>query len=197
MAQAVGNAALRVAAFQQSFYLGCLCRQAALKLSGKGAVNAAALVTALIKENYKVVGKVGIERLNKENAEAVVIPIRAEDLQKFSSLAKKFGVLYAAVEKTEGSRDAVHIISNTNYAAQLNAVLEEMSYPAFGKAKVGQGSKKEMSRVQPETPSRERGTGLTASNREDKPSVREHLAELKTVADGIKKQPQRSRGKAR
>ena len=176
---------------------GLQVAEAALKLSGKGAVNAAALVTALIKENYKVVGKVGIERLNKENAEAVVIPIRADDLQKFSSLAKKFGILYAVVEKNESRRDAVHIISNTNYAAQLNAVLEEMSYPAFGKAKAGQNSKKEPSRVQPETPSRERGTGLTASNREDKPSVREHLAELKTIADGMSKQPQRNRGKAR
>ena len=176
---------------------GLQVAEAALKLSGKGAVNAAALVTALIKENYKVVGKVGVERLSKENAEAVVIPIRAEDLQKFSSLAKKFGVLYAAVEKTEGGREAVHIISNTNYAAQLNAVLEEMNYPVYSKAKGGQNSKKEMPRVQPETPSRERGTGLTASMPEDKPSVREQLAELKTVADGIKKQPQRSRGKAR
>ena len=176
---------------------GLQVAEAALKLSGKGAVNASALVTALIKENYKVVGKVGIERLNKENAEAVVIPIRAEDLQKFGSLAKKFGVLYAAVQKTENSNDTVHIISNTNYAAQLNAVLEEMNYPAYGRSKGGQVSKKEMSRAQPETPSRERGTGLTASSKEDKPSVREHLAELKTVADGVKKQPQRSRGKAR
>jgi len=39
---------------------GLQVAEAALKLSGKGAVNAAALVTALIKENYRVVGKVGI-----------------------------------------------------------------------------------------------------------------------------------------
>ncbi|MBQ7895171.1 MAG: DUF3801 domain-containing protein, partial [Oscillospiraceae bacterium] len=120
-----------------------------------------------------------------------------EDLGRFGSLAKKFGVLYAAVEKTENSHDKVHIISNTNYAAQLNAVLEEMNYPVYSRAKGGQNSKKETPRVQPETPSRERGTGLTASMPEDKPSVREHLAELKTVADGINKKPQRSRGKAR
>ncbi len=81
--------------------------------------------------------------------------------------------------------------------ASLNAVLEEMNYPVYSKAKGGQASKKEMPRVQPETPSRERGTGLTVSMPEDKPSVREHLTELKTVADGMKKQPQRSRGKAR
>ena len=72
---------------------GLQVAEAALRLSGKGAVNAAALVTALVKENYKVVGRVGVERLNKENAEAVAIPIRIEDKEKFSSLAKKFGGL--------------------------------------------------------------------------------------------------------
>ena len=103
---------------------GLQVAEAALRLSGKGAVNAAALVTALVKENYKVVGRVGVERLNKENAEAVVIPILHEDTERFNSLARKFGVLYASVEKAEGGNGIVHIISNTNYAAQLNAVLE-------------------------------------------------------------------------
>jgi len=171
--------------------------EAALRISGKGTISAAALVTAIAKENYKVVGKVGIERLNKENAEAVVIPIRAEDMDNFKSLAKKFGVLYAAVEAERSEVGAVHIISNTNYAAQLNAVLEEMRYPIYSKAKGGQASKKESSRAQQEPSFRERGTGLTASGREDKPSVREHLAELKTVAEGMNKAPKRSRGRAR
>lgn len=176
---------------------GLQVAEAALRLSGKGAVNAAALITALVKENYKVVGRVGVERLNKENAEAVVIPIRIEDKDKFSSLAKKFGVLYAAVEKTEGSNGIIHIISNSNYAAQLNAVMEEMSYPSYNKARGETRSKKETARARPEQNSRERGTGLTLSGAEDKPSVREHLAELKTVAESMRKLPQRSRDRVR
>ena len=55
---------------------GLQVAEAAAKLAGKGAVNAAALLVALLKGNYKTVGKVGVERLNKENAEAVIVPIQ-------------------------------------------------------------------------------------------------------------------------
>ena len=175
---------------------GLQVAEVALRIGGKGVVNVTALLAALAKENYKVSGKVGIDRLNKENAESIVIPIHAEDMAKFSGMAKKFGVLYAAVEKNEGGSGAVHIISNTNYAAQLNAVLEEMNYPVLAKVQEGQAAKKATARVLPERSSNERGNGLTALETEDKPSVREHLAELKTVAENLR-QPQRKRDKVR
>ena len=92
---------------------GLQVAEAAAKLAGKGAVNAAALLVALLKGNYKTVGKVGVERLNKENAEAVIVPIRAEDLSRFEKLAKQYGALYAAVQSKDGHSDVVHIISIT------------------------------------------------------------------------------------
>ena len=39
---------------------GLQVAEAAAKLAGKGAVNAAALLVALLKGNYKTVGKVGV-----------------------------------------------------------------------------------------------------------------------------------------
>ena len=52
----------------------------ATELSAKGLVNVAALLAAMVKQHYKVVGKVGIERLMKDsNAESVIIPIKAAD----------------------------------------------------------------------------------------------------------------------
>lgn len=109
---------------------GLQVAEAAAKLAGKGAVNAAALLVALLKGNYKTVGKVGVERLNKENAEAVIVPIRAEDLSRFEKLARQYGALYAAVQSKDGHSDVVHIISNVNYSAQLNTVLQVMGYEA-------------------------------------------------------------------
>ena len=38
----------------------------ATELSAKGLVHVAALLAAMVKQNYKVVGKVGIERLMKD-----------------------------------------------------------------------------------------------------------------------------------
>ena len=89
----------------------------ATELSAKGLVHVAALLAAMVKQNYKVVGKVGIERLMKEsNAESVIIPIKAADYEQFQKIAKQFGVLYAAAKHENKETGVLHIISNVNYS---------------------------------------------------------------------------------
>lgn len=114
----------------------------ATELSAKGLVHVAALLAAMVKQNYKVVGKVGIERLMKENAESVIIPIKAVDFEKFQKIAKQFGVLYAAVKHEVKENGVLHIISNVNYSAQLNAVMEAMDYAVPEVKREDQASKK-------------------------------------------------------
>ena len=144
----------------------------ATELSAKGLVHVAALLAAMVKQNYKVVGKVGIERLMKDsNAESVIIPIKAADYEKFQKIAKQFGVLYAAAKRENKETGVLHIISNVNYSAQLNAVMEAMGYPKKAKARAPQ-----------ERSSEERGTGLNQPQRDEKPSTRQKLAELDSVA---------------
>ena len=164
---------------------GLQVAELAAKLSGKGLVNAAVLIAALIKNNYKVVGKVGVDRLNRENAESVIIPIEARRLPDFEKLAKQFGVLYAAVK--QDGKDVVHIISNVNYSAQLNTVLDSMGYAAPTVSKEEQAAKKAKARAPQERSSEERGTGLNQPQRDEKPSTRQKLAELDAVAKQKKK----------
>jgi len=114
----------------------------ATELSAKGLVNVAALLAAMVKQHYKVVGKVGIERLMKDNAESVIIPIKAADYEKFQKIAKQFGVLYAAAKHENRETGTLHIISNVNYSAQLNAVMEAMGYPVLEARKEETASKK-------------------------------------------------------
>ena len=154
----------------------------ATELSAKGLVNAAALLAAMVKQNYKVVGKVGIERLMKENAESVIIPIKAADFEKFQKIAKQFGVLYAAVKSEVKENGVLHIISNVNYSAQLNAVMEAMDYAVPEVKREDQASKKAKSRAPQEKSSDERGTGLNSMTGHEKPSTRQKLAELDAVA---------------
>lgn len=159
----------------------------AAELSAKGLVNAAALLAAMVKQNYKVVGKVGIERLMKENAESVIIPIKAVDFDKFQKIAKQFGVLYAAVKHEVKENCVLHIISNVNYSAQLNAVMEAMDYAVPEVKREDQASKKAKSRAPQEKSSDERGTGLNQPQRDEKPSTRQKLAELDSVTKQKKK----------
>lgn len=154
----------------------------ATELSAKGLVNVAALLAAMVKQHYKVVGKVGIERLMKDNAESVIIPIKAADYEKFQKIAKQFGVLYAAAKHENKETGALHIISNVNYSAQLNAVMEAMGYPVLEARKEETASKKAKSRAPQERSSEERGTGLNQPQRDEKPSTRQKLAELDIVA---------------
>lgn len=157
----------------------------ATELSAKGLVHAAALLAAMVKQNYKVVGKVGIEKLMKEtNAESVIIPIKAADYEKFQKIAKQFGVLYAAVKDESKETGVMHIVSNMNYSAQLNAVMEAMDYAVPEAGKEEQAAKKAKPRAPQEKSSEERGNGLSKATdtTHEKPSVRQRLAALDAMA---------------
>ena len=157
----------------------------ATELSAKGLVHAAALLAAMVKQNYKVVGKVGIEKLMKEtNAESVIIPIKAKDYEKFQKIAKQFGVLYAAVKHESKETGVMHIVSNMNYSAQLNAVMESMDYAVPEAGKEEKSAKKAKPRAPQEKSSEERGNGLSKATdtTHEKPSVRQRLAALDAMA---------------
>ena len=157
----------------------------ATELSAKGLVHAAALLAAMVKQNYKVVGKVGIEKLIKEtNAESVIIPIKAKDYEKFQKIAKQFGVLYAAVKHESKETGVMHIVSNMNYSAQLNAVMEAMDYAVPEAGKEEKSAKKAKPRAPQEKSSEERGNGLNKATdtTHEKPSVRQRLAALDAMA---------------
>ena len=157
----------------------------ATELSAKGLVHAAALLAAMVKQNYKVVGKVGIEKLMKEtNAESVIIPIKAADYEKFQKIAKQFGVLYAAVKHESKETGVMHIVSNMNYSAQLNAVMEAMDYAVPEAGKEEKSAKKAKPRAPQEKSSEECGNGLSKATdtTHEKPSVRQRLAALDAMA---------------
>ena len=157
----------------------------ATELSAKGLVHAAALLAAMVKQNYKVVGKVGIEKLMKEtNVESVIIPIKAADYEKLQKIAKQFGVLYAAVKHESKETGVMHIVSNMNYSAQLNAVMEAMDYAVPEAGKEEKSAKKAKPRAPQEKSSEERGNGLSKATdtTHEKPSVRQRLAALDAMA---------------
>ena len=92
----------------------------------------------------------------------------------------------------------LHIISNVNYSAQLNAVMEAMGYPLPEVKQEEQAAKKAKARAPQERSSEERGTGLNQPQRDEKPSTRQKLAELDTVAKQKKSRtPVRSNDRTR
>ena len=165
---------------------GIQATESAVKLAGAGLKNVAALLLALQRQDNKVVGKTSAKRLARDPAPAVVVPLKQEDMRRFQKLAKEYGILYFIAQKKGNDTGYVNIVSNQNYAAQLNAVMEAMQYPIPQKAQEGEPSKKAAPRAPQERSSPERGSGWNPSPPEgtDIESVRARLEGLKAMSRG-------------
>lgn len=167
--------------------------ESAVRLAGSALKNVAALLLALKRQDNKVVGQTNAKRLARDPAPAVVIPLKREDMGQFKKLAKEYGILYFIAQKKGSTAGYVNVVSNQNYAAQINAVMEVMSYPIPQKAKDDETQKKTPPRVQQEKSSQERGNGSTPSPTagdtetdvptEQRESVRARLEGLKAMSE--------------
>ena len=174
--------------------------EAAAKLTLEGMKNVAALLLAIAKQDMKVVGETSAERLARDPAPAVVIPIKAEDKAKFQKLAKEFGVLYFFAQKKGNDNGMLNVVSNENYAALLNAIMQQLGYPIPQKEQEEDTQKKAKSRAPQKKSSPERGSGLnpsqTAAESVDSPTKKK-LDQLQRLAAQSRPGPEKSKGKVR
>ena len=177
----------------------------AARLAGDGMKNLAAFLIALEKQDFKLIGETTAKRLAKENAPAVVLEIKPDDADRFKKLAKDFGVLYFMVRDKNNPGGKVNVVSNQNYAAQLNTVMEQMGYPIPQKAKEEEAPKKAKSRAPQEKSSPERGNGLNPSPTTAEPTEQEsptkkrleYLKKLAAETNAAPVKPEKARGKVR
>lgn len=166
---------------------GVQATEGALRLSGACLKNVAALLVAISRQDNKVVGKTNARRLVRDPASAEVVQLRKEDIPKFQRLAKQYGILYFFVHKRGNENGMTNIVSNQNYAAQLNAALEELGYPIPQKAQENT-PKKAIPRTPPERFSKEQNSGLKqrAGAANERPSVKGRLETLRAAAESMK-----------
>ena len=174
--------------------------EAAAKLTLEGMKNVAALLLAIAKQDMKVVGQTTAKRLARDPAPAVVIPIKAEDKAKFQKLAKEFGVLYFFAQKKGNDNGMLNVVSNENYAALLNAIMQQLGYPIPQKEQEEDTQKKAKSRAPQKKSSPERGNGLnpsqTAAESVDSPTKKK-LDQLQRLAAQTRPGQEKSKGKVR
>ncbi len=176
--------------------------EAAAKLTLEGMKNVAALLLALAKQDMKVVGQTTAKRLARDPAPAVVIPIKAGDKAKFQKLAKEFGVLYFFAQKKGNDNGMLNVVSNENYAALLNAIMQQLGYPIPQKEQEEDTQKKVKSRAPQKKSSPERGSGLnlsptTAAAVEQDSPTRKKLDQLQRLAAMSRPGPEKAKGKVR
>lgn len=179
--------------------------EASIKLMAAGSKNLAAFLWALAKDGKKVSGLTSMAQLYRSEKPTVLFRIKESDLKEFRAFAKK-NVLFAVL-KFKGANDGtVDLVTNVDYAAQVNLFLERKGYPIPEQGAAPQ--KKDGPRAPQGYSSPQRGSGLTASRtrptkqttrtieeQAEKPSVREKLAVCRTEAEQRAAQtvPQRTR----
>ena len=176
--------------------------EAAAKLTLEGVKNVAALLLAIAKQDMKVVGQTTAKRLARDPAPAVGIPIKAEDKAKFQKLAKEFGVLYFFAQKKGNDNGMLNVVSNENYAALLNAIMQQLGYPIPQKEQEEDTQKKAKSRAPQKKSSPERGSGLkpsqtTAAAVEPDSPTKKKLDQLQRLAAQSRPGPEKTNRKVR
>lgn len=157
---------------------GLQITEASIKLLAAGSKNLAAFLYALAKDNKRVSGRTNMGRLLREGKELRVFQLRESDLAAFHAYAKK-GVLYAVVKDKNAQDGLVDLITNVDFAAQVNLFLERHGYAA--PRREDSEAKKTDARAVPGSSSPQRGIGLTReeTTTEGRPSVKGRLAALR------------------
>lgn len=177
---------------------GIQATESAVKLAGSAVKNVAALLLALQRQDNKVIGKTTAKRLARDPAPAEVIPLKKEDMRQFKKLAKEYGILYFFAQKKGNESGYINVVSNQNYAAQLNAVMIALGYPIPQQMREDEPPKKAKAPAPQGSSSPERGSGLnpspmTGPDIEMKESVRARLEGLRAMAESRSKEKTRDK----
>lgn len=102
--------------------------EVALKISGVGVKNVAAILLAFAKGQQKVKGKTKISNLLKSGKELKVFAIPQKDLKKFTEEAKLYGVLFSAIidKKNPDPNGFVDIMVPIDDASKVNRIISKL-----------------------------------------------------------------------
>ena len=99
--------------------------EVAVRLSGSGAKNIAALMIAILKDQKQTKGKTRLTNMLKSGKELKVFTVKEEDLRKFTEEAKRYGVLFCALKSRGKSVDGmVDIMVRAEDASKINRIVD-------------------------------------------------------------------------
>ena len=109
-----------------------------IKVSGSGAKNIIALIAAILKDNTQTRGKTRLTNMLKSGKDLKIFSVSNEDLKKFTSEAKRYGVLYSAlVNKNNKNKDGiVDIMVRVEDAPKINRIVERFKIATADEAKI-------------------------------------------------------------
>ena len=100
--------------------------EVALRVSGSGAKNIAAMLVAIAKDQQKVKGKTSLTNMLKSGRPLKVFSIRENDIKKFTEEAKRYGILFSAIVEKNGKNidGMIDIMVKEEDASKINRIVE-------------------------------------------------------------------------
>ena len=159
------------------------------KVSGNMTKDAAVLLAAALKEE-QTSGKSTIHRLIQSGKELTVFSLPENDIEKFTNVAKKYGVLYAFI-KDENNDKSVDIMTRAEDAAKINRIIEKFSLASVKDKSDERNPLKKSPKDQSEKHSDKMADTMKDSNKE---SVKE---KLDNYSEKVKKEKAKHRNRER
>lgn len=98
--------------------------EVAAKITGEGAKHIAVLLYAILKEQNKTKGQVRLTNMLKSGKELKVFAVKDEDLKRFCTEAKKYGVLYCVLKDKNATDGITDIMVRAEDTSKINRIFE-------------------------------------------------------------------------
>lgn len=101
--------------------------EVAAKITGNGAKNVAVMLYAIMKDQKQTKGKTRLNNMLKSGQPLKIYAVRDEDLQKFCTEAKKYGVLYCVLKDKNADDGMTDIMVREFDSAKINRIFERFN----------------------------------------------------------------------
>lgn len=101
--------------------------EVALRITGAGARDAAAMLAAAMASSQKTRGKARLAALLRSGKELRVFPIRRADLSAFAQEARRYGIVYTVV-KQKDDPESVDLLVRAEDASKVNRIAERHGF---------------------------------------------------------------------
>lgn len=101
--------------------------EVAAKITGSGAKNVAVMLYAIMKDQKQTKGKTRLNSMLKSGQPLKIYAVRDEDLQKFCTEAKKYGVLYCVLKDKNADDGMTDIMVREFDSAKINRIFDRFN----------------------------------------------------------------------
>jgi hypothetical protein len=110
--------------------------EVAAKITGAGAKQLAVMLYSIMKDQKKTRGKMRLESMLKSGKELKVFTVNKEDLQKFTTEAKRYGVLYCVLQDKNSNDGISDIMVRADDASKINRIFDRFKLATVDTASI-------------------------------------------------------------